>query len=154
MTDSELRTSDGGDEATAESVLVERAIGVLMLALQQPPEAVAHALEAAARRHHLPVHDLAEAGVTAAQGRLVQSPLPQGAVGGVGGFAKCPNVVRQVDVRSGRDQRHLDAGTAATSASKRLGSTCLARGTSGREKFCRQGAGEGRPRDTPVRPTT
>jgi hypothetical protein len=53
---------------------VEQATGVLVLALQQSSEA-ARALEAAARRHHLPVHDLAEAVVTAAQGRLVRSPL-------------------------------------------------------------------------------
>jgi hypothetical protein len=46
----------------AEAVLVERGTGVLVLALQQSPEAVAHGLEATARRHHLPVHDLAEAG--------------------------------------------------------------------------------------------
>jgi hypothetical protein len=54
---------------------VERATGALMLALQQPPEAVAHALKAAARRHDVPVHELAEAVVTVAQGGLVPSPL-------------------------------------------------------------------------------
>lgn len=75
MTDSELRRSHGGDAITGEAVLVERATGALMLALQQPPEAVAHALKAAARRHDVPVHELAEAVVTAAQGGLVPSPL-------------------------------------------------------------------------------
>jgi hypothetical protein len=75
MTDSELREPDERPAMTAEAVTCERAIGVLVLALQQPPEAVAHALKAAARRHGLPLHALAGAVVTAAQGRRVQEPL-------------------------------------------------------------------------------
>jgi hypothetical protein len=63
---------------------VERATGVLMLALQQPPEAVTKALNAAARRHHLPEHELAEA-VDGDPGRAsVIAVASHGAVGGVG----------------------------------------------------------------------
>ena len=77
MTESELREPDEGDAMTAEAVTWERAIGVLVLALQQPPEAVAYTLQAAARRHGLPLHALADAVETAAQGRRVQEPLPR-----------------------------------------------------------------------------
>ena len=75
MTDSELLKPDEGDETTAETVTLERAIGVLVLALQQPPEAAADTLNAAARYHGLPVHALAAAIVTAAQGRRLREPL-------------------------------------------------------------------------------
>ena len=75
MPDSELREPDERAAMTAEAVTWERAIGVLVLALQQPPEAVAHALKAAARRHGLRLHELADAVVTAAQGRRVPEPL-------------------------------------------------------------------------------
>lgn len=75
MTDSELREPDERAAMTAEAVTWERAIGVLVLALQQPPEAVAYALNASAGRHGLPLHVLADAIVTQAQGRRVQEPL-------------------------------------------------------------------------------
>ena len=75
MPDSELREPDERAAMTAEAVTWERAIGVLVLALQQPPEAVAYALKAAARRHGLRLHELADAVVTAAQGRRVPEPL-------------------------------------------------------------------------------
>lgn len=75
MTDSELLKPDEGEERSAETVTLERAIGVLVLALQQPPEAAADTLSAAARYHGLPLHDLAAAIVTAAQGLRVQGPL-------------------------------------------------------------------------------
>lgn len=62
---------------------MERATGVLMLSLQQPPDAVAHAFKAAARPHHLPVHEVAEAIVTAARRRVSSGVASQDAVGGV-----------------------------------------------------------------------
>lgn len=74
MTDSELRTSDGDDKITADAVMLERATGVLILALQQPPGAVVRAFKAAAQRHDVPMHELADAIVTAAQGGQVPSP--------------------------------------------------------------------------------
>lgn len=75
MTDEVLRDWGQDDPELSRAAVVERAIGVLVLALREAPEVVAGALEGTAWRHEVSLHDLAEAVLTAAQGRRVPAPL-------------------------------------------------------------------------------